>query len=99
MLGPRKSKAKKDVTEEDEKCEEDDGLSYIERQNKELEEKLKEDSVGKIKQMGANASKVFEIMKTLQAMKLQKKDSKPGEVIKDKIFIGGVGTAYNKQSL
>ena len=46
-----------------------------------LEAKLQEDSVGKIKQMGVNASKVFEIMKTLQAMKLQKKDSKPGEVI------------------
>jgi protein-tyrosine phosphatase len=61
-----------------------------------LEAKLQEDSVGKIKQMGVNASKVFEIMKTLQAMKLQKKDSKPGEVIEKQIFIGGVGTAYNK---
>lgn len=49
--------------------------------------------------LGVNAVKVYEIMKTLTAMKLQKKDSIPGMVIKDKLYIGGIGTAYNKEAL
>lgn len=38
-------------------------------------------------------------MKTLTAVKLQKTDANPGEVIKNKLFIGGVGTAYNLKVL
>ena len=45
-----------------------------------------------------NAEGIEELMKEA-AVKLQKTDSVPGEVINGKIYIGGVGTAYNKEAL
>ena len=38
-------------------------------------------------------------MRIMTAKKLQSKDSVPAAVIKDKLFIGGIGAAYNKLSM
>ena len=48
--------------------------------------------------MTANASKVFEIMKAMSAMKLTSEDNQPGRVL-DRLFIGSIGCAYNEKSL
>jgi hypothetical protein len=45
-----------------------------------------------------SAKKVVEMTKTLTAIKLVKEDSKPGMVFEN-LFIGGVGTAYNKEAM
>jgi len=37
-------------------------------------------------------------MKALTAMKLTKEDPTPGEVL-PYLFIGGIGTAYNKEAM
>ena len=48
--------------------------------------------------MTANASKVFEIMKAMSAMKLTSEDNQPGKVL-DRLYIGSIGCPYNEQSL
>ena len=40
--------------------------------------------------------KLYEVMKALTAMKLTKEDSVPGEVL-PYLYLGGIGTAYNKE--
>ena len=45
-----------------------------------------------------NVDKVFEIMKTLQAIKLTKNDGLPIEVISG-LYIGSIGAAYNQELL
>ena len=42
--------------------------------------------------------KLYEVMKALTAMKLVKEDPTPGEVL-PYLFIGGIGTAYNKEAM
>lgn len=64
--------------------------------DKELYESKKR--IQKTKKVAANASKVFEVMKTMQAMKLTTEDNQPGQVL-DRLFIGSIGCAYNEKSL
>ena len=54
--------------------------------------------IQKAKLMTANATKVFEIMKAMSAMKLTNEDNKPGRVL-DRLFVGSIGCAYNEESL
>jgi len=42
--------------------------------------------------------KLYEVMKALTAMKLTKEDAVPGEVL-PYLYIGGIGTAYNKEAM
>lgn len=42
--------------------------------------------------------KLYEVMKALTAMKLVKEDPTPGEVL-PYLYIGGIGTAYNKEAM
>jgi|LakMenEpi03Aug12_release.lakeMendotaPanAssembly.Ray.scaffolds.fasta_scaffold4025339_1 hypothetical protein len=44
------------------------------------------------------ASKLYEVIKALTAMKLTKEDKNPGAVFSD-LYIGSIGAAYNKDML
>jgi hypothetical protein len=42
--------------------------------------------------------KLMEIFKAMTAMKLMKTDSQPAEIV-ERVFLGSVGAAFNKDSL
>lgn len=52
----------------------------------------------KAQQVKISSDKVFEVVKTMTAMKLVKSDCTPGKVF-DNLFIGSIGAAYNKEKL
>ena len=51
-----------------------------------------------MKKKPIDAAKAYEIKKALVAMKLTKEDSSAGKVL-DNLYVGGVGSAYNKEVL
>jgi len=44
------------------------------------------------------AQKIMEIFKAMTAMKLMKTDAQPAEIV-ERVFLGSVGAAFNKDSL
>ena len=77
-----------------------EGLSYQEKLRLE-DERLEQEHLARMAETEKkmiSAKKVVEMTKTLTAIKLVKSDSKPGMVFEN-LFIGGVGTAFNKNAL
>jgi hypothetical protein len=48
--------------------------------------------------MSADAKKLYVLIKTMTALRLKRDDSQPAEVV-DRLFLGSVGAAFNKESL